>query len=101
MESHSKRNERQLALFMKRLSKAISGQSMNITGLEIGPLAIRDICDFAASNHIQELILDKNNLKDEGIIELTKHISKIRLKHLSLASVNMTQKSCDILINQL
>jgi hypothetical protein len=39
------------------------------------------------------LILDRNSFKDEGILELAKVVGRLRLKLLSIASVNMTERS--------
>lgn len=37
-----------------------------------------------------ELSLDRNNLKDQGVMELVKVAARLSLKRLSLASVGMT-----------
>lgn len=50
------------------------------------------------TSHIETLILDKNNLRDEGVLILSKIVSKMRLKLLSLVSVNMSDKSCKPLV---
>jgi hypothetical protein len=52
-------------------------------------------------NNIHDLILDRNNFRDDGVIELAKVVGRLRLRHLSLASVNMTEKGCKALIAEL
>jgi len=45
--------------------------------------------------------LDKNNLRDDGIISLSKIVAGLRLVTLSLVSVNMSEIGCRKLIPEL
>lgn len=64
IETKAKENERQKTLFVRKLMKAVTGDVLNASGYELGPLGVREITDFLQKNKMVELSLDRNNLKD-------------------------------------
>lgn len=68
IETQAKENSRQKSLFIRKLSKAVKGNVLNASGYELGPLGVKEIGDFLLKNNMMELILDRNGLKDQGVM---------------------------------
>lgn len=62
---------------------------------------IRFINDYLISSQITKIVLDNNPLGDAGVIKLASIFPQIKLKELSLVSVNMTNTGAAYLFNTL
>ena len=52
-------------------------------------MAIKEVSSFLQTSRIETLVLNNNNLKDEGVTLLCHTLPSLPLKSLSLVSVNL------------
>jgi hypothetical protein len=50
IETQAKENSRQKNLFIRKLMKAVNGNTLNATGYDLGPLGVREIGEFLQRN---------------------------------------------------
>ena len=77
---------------------SIKGNTVNLSGYEIGSNCMKELCNFLELHNIMELILDKNPIGDAGLKQLEKIIESMDLQRLSVGSICMHEAGCDSLL---